>query len=119
MRVLLDQNIPHPVAEWLRQLCPDWTVWHVYEMGLGGASDATIFQWAQAQQAAIITSDEDFADVRVYPPAMHWGVVRLRVWPTTVEVIQEAISRWIAYLGASSAKGRLFIVGRRSIRERS
>ncbi|MCS7066399.1 MAG: DUF5615 family PIN-like protein [Fimbriimonadales bacterium] len=119
MRVLLDQNIPRPIAEWLRQLCPNWTVWNVYEVGLGGASDATIFQWAQAQQAVIITSDEDFADVRVYPPTSHCGVVRLRVWPTTVEVIQEAIQRWLRYIGNDSPAGRLFIVGRRTIRERT
>jgi len=118
MRVLLDQNIPRPITAWLRQRCPDWVVEHVYEVGLGGAPDATIFQWAQARQAVIVTLDEDFADTRVYPPATHYGVARLRVWPTTVEVVQAAIERWIDYLGATNPRGRLFIVGRRTVRER-
>ncbi|MCS6918656.1 MAG: DUF5615 family PIN-like protein [Fimbriimonadales bacterium] len=119
MRLLLDQNIPRALAEWLRRVYPDWTVWHVYEVGLEGADDAEVFTWAQAERATIITSDEDFADVRRYPPASHHGVVRLRVWPTTVEATQQAIQRWINYLGTSSPENRLFIVNQRRIRERA
>lgn len=118
MRLVLDQNIPRAIAEWLRDLYPDWTVWHIYEIGLAGAEDAEVFRWAQAERATIITSDEDFADVRRYPPSTHFGVVRLRVWPTTVESTQEAIERWISYLGIDSPAGRLFIVSQRRIRER-
>jgi predicted nuclease of predicted toxin-antitoxin system len=85
LSILLDQNIPAAIGDYLRSQRSQWTVRHVRDIGLSGASDSTIFQWAQQNSTIVITFGEDFADTRMYPIGGHAGVIRLRVWPTTVE----------------------------------
>src|SRR5665647_974608 len=82
---LLDQNVPIALADWLRQEHPNWVVHHVNELGFQGKPDNFLYKWAQENIAIVITYDEDFADSRMYPLGMHHGVIRLRVWPTTIE----------------------------------
>ena len=63
------------------------------DVGLWGASDAESLRWAQEDRSVIITFDEDFADARMYPVGSHAGVIRLRVWPTTIEATEEGLRR--------------------------
>ena len=116
--VLLDQNVPQPVAAWLRELRPAWIVYHVKEIGLAGKRDREIFAWAQERQAIIITFDEDFADQRSFPVGEHHGVVRLRVWPTTIEETQDALERLLAEVPDNELLGALVIIDRARIRVR-
>jgi hypothetical protein len=64
-------------------------------------SDREVFDWAQARQAIIIIFDEDFADQRSFPVGGHHGVVRLRVWPTTIEETQDALERLLGEVSIS------------------
>lgn len=48
------------------------------------------------QGAIVVTFDEDFADTRMYPVGSHAGVIRLQLWPTTIEQTEKALDRvWI------------------------
>lgn len=80
LRILFDQNIPPVVCEFVRKRKPHWEVRHINDVGLHGATDDTIFQWAQSDLSIVVTFDEDFADARMYPAGSHAGVIRLRVW---------------------------------------
>lgn len=116
--VLLDQNMPRAVAAWLRGLRPSWDVHHATEVGLAGKSDREVFDWAQVHQAIIITFDEDFADQRSFPVGVHYGVIRLRVWATTIEETQDGLERLLGEVPDSELSGSLVIVGRTRIRVR-
>ena len=116
--ILVDQNVPPQVCNFLRTRKPLWQVWHVSEVGLRGASDETIFQWAQKRGAVVITFDEDFADARMYPAGSHAGVIRLRVWPTTVENTEEGLARLFEIVTEDDLRGSLVIVDQRRIRIR-
>ena len=116
--VLLDQNVPRAVVDRLRTLRPSWDVRHATEVGLAGKGDREVFEWAQSQRAVIVTFDEDFADRRSFPVGEHHGVVRLRVWPTTIEETQAALERLIAEVPESELKGALVIIDRTRIRVR-
>ena len=118
IRVLLDENVPQAVAAWLSQARPDWQISHTNEVGLGGHSDAEVLDWARENCAVIITFDEDFADVRTCPLGAHSGVVRLRVWPTTIEETQAALSRLFATVPDADILGNLVIVDQHAIRVR-
>lgn len=83
-----------------------------------GAPDQDIFLWAQANNAIVITFDEDFADARMYPVGTHAGVVRLRVWPTTVEQTEDALARLLDEVKDADLSGSLVIVDRSQIRVR-
>jgi predicted nuclease of predicted toxin-antitoxin system len=81
-------------------------------------SDEALYKWAQQHQAVIITYDEDFADARLYPLGRHFGVVRLRVWPTTTEMTISALGRLLAAIPAQDWKHNLMIVDNTKIRMR-
>jgi predicted nuclease of predicted toxin-antitoxin system len=118
LHFFLDQNIPREIAVWLRAERPDWKVSHVMEAGLMGKPDADIFRWAQSNGAVIITYDEDFADARLFPLGSHHGIIRLKVWPTTVEATKEALSRVFSQAPVSDLEGSLLIVDLARIRLR-
>jgi hypothetical protein len=42
LRVLLDQNIPQAIVDWLRKQRPGWIVEHVNGMGLHGQPDLSM-----------------------------------------------------------------------------
>jgi len=118
LTILLDQNVPQAVGEFLRQERPQWRVLHANEVGLAGAADGAVFRRAQAREAIVVTFDEDFADARTYPLGSHAGVVRLRVWPTTVEQAEAALKRLLACVAEEDLPGSLLIVGSQRIRVR-
>ena len=118
LSVLLDQNVPRPVMKWLQRLRPSWTVHHASDVGLEGKDDREVFEWAQDHQAIIITFDEDFADQRSFPVGEHHGVIRLRVWPTTIEETQIALGRLLSEVRDEELMGALVIIDRTRIRVR-
>jgi predicted nuclease of predicted toxin-antitoxin system len=77
MRFLLDADMSRSSAAVLRGLGHDVT--DVRDVGLGSASDDEIFRYAQTEQRIIITADLDFADVRMYPPGTHAGIIAVRL----------------------------------------
>ena len=119
LKVLLDQNVPRAVASWLQNLKPSWQVTHVTAVGLDGKLDSEVFNWAQSNGYLIITFDEDFADQRSFPTGQHFGVIRLRVWPTTIEETQSALSRLLEEATDSDLTGALVIIGQTHIRIRT
>ena len=117
--VLLDQNVPIPVEIWLQKLKPDWVVQHVSKIGLSGQTDEEIFKWAQNRKAIIITFDEDFADQRSFPVGNHSGIIRLKIWPTTIEETQNALQRLLNEIAEADLKRSLVIIDRNKIRIRT
>lgn len=116
-KILLDQNIPPVVCEFVRKQKPHWEVRHVNDVGLQGATDDTIFRWAQNDVSVVITYDEDFADARMYPAGSYAGVVRLRVWPTTIENTETALGRLFDSV-SDEDHGSLVIIDEAKIRVR-
>jgi predicted nuclease of predicted toxin-antitoxin system len=117
-RILLDQNVPQALSEWLKEKLPGWEIHHVNELGFQGRTDEFLYLWAQENSAIIVTYDEDFADSRFYPLGHHHGIIRLRVWPTTVEQTQKALERLILDLPPSNWSNCLIIIDNQKIRVR-
>lgn len=118
LHILLDQNVPYAVAVWLRTQRPSWLVRHVKDLEFESRSDDFLFRWAQQEKATVITFDEDFADSRLYPLGQHYGVIRLRVWPTTIEKTKEALDRLLHQLPAEEWISSLIIIDNQKIRVR-
>ena len=116
--ILLDQNVPQECAGWLQGRRPGWAVKHVNTIGLMGRPDADIFRWAQTNGAVIVSYDEDFADARTFPLGAHHGIIRLRVWPTTVEATVAALQRVLEQVPESDLPRNLIIVDNQRIRLR-
>jgi predicted nuclease of predicted toxin-antitoxin system len=118
LRILLDQNVPVAVAAWLKTQRPEWDIHHVNDLGFEGKPDDFLFRWARENHAVVVTFDEDFGDARMYPLGRHHGIVRLRIWPTTIEQTQRALSRLLASLPASDWRSNLIIIDNEKIRVR-
>ncbi len=119
LSLLLDENIPILIIKWLKSFRPLWKVNHVSKLGLNGKSDAKIFEWAQKNKAIIITFDEDFSDKRLFSSKNHSGIIRLKVWPTTLEETQSALKRLFECVKEEELKGALVIIDSNKIRIRS
>ena len=118
LAVILDENISPQLCDYIRMRRPFWDVRHVQDVALSGASDQVIFEWAQHNRAIVITFDEDFADTRMYPAGTHAGVIRLRVWPTTIEQTEAALDRLLSFVQDESLVGSLVIIDEQRIRIR-
>ena len=118
LTVLLDQNVPRAIAHWLRARRAPWTIYHTSDVALSGRPDAEVFAWTQHRHAIIVTFDEDFADQRSFPMGSHAGIIRLRVWPTTIEETQDALERLLAEVPDAELAGALVIIDRDAIRVR-
>jgi predicted nuclease of predicted toxin-antitoxin system len=60
VRLLIDTQLPQAMAPWLRQR--GFEAEHVLDIGLAQSKDNILWRYAQEQQAAVITKDEDFAE---------------------------------------------------------
>ena len=115
-RYLLDQNIPYPIAAWLREYAPGAQVDHARDLHLGQAPDEVIVRRATELDAVVITYDEDFADQRRFPVGSHSGGVRLRIDPTTDEVTIGGLRRLFTRLSFHEPHRSLTIVDEGRIR---
>ena len=88
------------------------------ELGLPGKPAECLYRRAQENGAIAIAFDEDFGDARLYALGRHEGIIRLRIWPTTVEHTEEALSRLLALLPASKWRKSLIIIDDQKIRIR-
>ncbi len=76
MRLLVDENLSIRVARRLADVGYD--VVHVTEVGLGNTDDPVIFDWAAAEDRAVVTSDADFGGLLAVAGATRPSVVLLR-----------------------------------------
>lgn len=71
--LLFDQNISPRLAERLVDMYPKSV--HVYELGMGSATDIEIWEYAHQHDYMIVTKDADFSElgvVRGFPPKIIW-----------------------------------------------
>jgi len=116
--VLLDENIPIVLKEWLTSIRPTWKPVHVSEVKLNGCPDSQVLKWAQENKAAIITFDADFVNNPLITNQEHYGIIRLRIHPTTVEETQQALMRLFEEFSDNALSGALVVIGRDKIRFR-
>lgn len=77
MRILLDENLPADLVEALRSLGHD--VESVYSRQFSGRPDPDVRELAQSEDRLLITQDIRFADVRMFRPGDHAGILLVRI----------------------------------------
>jgi hypothetical protein len=73
---LVDANLPRATGDLIRQC--GHQAQDVRDIGLGTASDQRIADHARQHQFAILSSDQDFGNVLLFPPAHFHGLVVIR-----------------------------------------
>ncbi len=91
---LADENVFTDTVRLMRNL--GFKVMGVQELDLTGAKDPEIFHQAQELSAVLVTNDQDFGDIRAYPPSSHQGVIVLKMDPDPQKV--QAVHRVLKQL---------------------
>jgi predicted nuclease of predicted toxin-antitoxin system len=111
---LIDENMS--VTLCLTLQAAGYTAEHVYNAGLQGRLDTSVFAYAQAHQQTIITGDLDFANSREYSPP-HFGIMVVRIPNETpqAERIQQVINA-LTTLSGQNLTNMLVIIEKGRIR---
>ena len=116
IRVLLDENVQVRLRDWLQERKPLWNVFHVYDVGLEHRPDSEVFAWAQASGCLIITFDQTFANGRDFEVGRHYGLIRLRITPNSLDVTIAALESLFEKVYEEALPGSETIVRNNSIR---
>jgi predicted nuclease of predicted toxin-antitoxin system len=114
---LIDEDMPRSLAALLRQA--GHTVEDVRDVGLRGQSDAVVFAHAQATRATLITADKGLANMGLFPPGTHAGIIVSRI-PDTLptSVVNQEIVNALTHLAGETLTGLLVIIEPGRIRVR-
>lgn len=99
--ILLDQGIPGTAAKILKE--KGWDVLHTGDIGLSGATDNEILEYARAEKRVIVTLDADFHAILAVANESEPSVIRIRqeglkgpaladlienIWPSIIEQLK-------------------------------
>jgi predicted nuclease of predicted toxin-antitoxin system len=116
MHVKVDEDLPQPVALSLRDRGYDAV--SVVEQGMGGWKDPDLWQAVQAERRFLVTADKGFADVRLYAPGTHAGILLLRPDQDGIRPVVELLERVLANYDLGVLAGTVTVVTPRSVRIR-
>ncbi len=77
MKIKLDENIPVTAKRALENVFSD--IHSVFDEGLWGVDDVTLWDICQHEQRFLVTQDLDFSDMRKFSPGTHYGILLLRL----------------------------------------
>jgi predicted nuclease of predicted toxin-antitoxin system len=113
---LTDENISPTIVQFLRDR--GFSVKDVAEEGMSGVDDAAIMNFARQEGRALITFDKHFANILLYPPSSHCGVVRIRIHPPLLSDIIQALDNFLQQFNLATIRGALVILERDGFRVR-
>lgn len=117
MRLLVDANLSHRVAELLRDAGHDAV--HVREIGLQHASDAEILDAATAEEQVIISEDTDFGALLAHRQSSGPSLVLLRsIEPITPQQQAMLLTANLPTVEKDLLEGAVAVLARRRLRVR-
>lgn len=116
MRFLADHCTYGVTVRFLRSLGHD--VETSKEAGLMTADDTVVLQHAGGSKAVLITNDQDFCNVLLYPPASHLGIVVLKITKATCTQVHAVLKQMLDQVPPEEFRGTLFVVDRNKYRIR-
>ena len=90
----------------------------VKDVGVGGADDDAVLDYAIAEERVLLTFNADFADVRVLATIDHHGIIRLRFKIQTEEIVHPVLQRALDVLQDEETNNLLVTVQKDKLRRR-
>ena len=116
MKFKIDENLPAECALVFRDAGFEAST--VAEQNLAGADDSVLFQRCRVENRILVTLDMDFANVQVYPPGSHLGIVVVRSNSQDKVTLVSILKRTLPVLVRRSPEQQLWIVEPDRIRYR-
>jgi len=117
VRFKLDENIPQAAVSLLRKNGHEADT--VYDEYLGGASDATVINFARQENRALVTLDLDFSDIRTYPPQNFPGIIILRPRYQSTLQIMALLETMLSFIDKEMVDRSLWVVEPHGLRIRT
>jgi len=116
-RFLIDEDCPLSLEPLLNNKSYD-TV-HVKTSGLSGTKDPELFIFAQKEQRIIISRDLGWANIKIYPPSTHCGLIILRLPFESIAIeIRQVVERFIDRVNMQEISGATVVVDKNKFRIR-
>ncbi|HBC30404.1 MAG TPA: hypothetical protein DC024_04035 [Clostridiales bacterium] len=116
MRFKIDENLPIECAEIIKKV--GYEADTVFDEGLGGCPDSSIYSVCLEEKRILITLDLDFSDIRTYPPNRHYGIIVLRLINQSKKNVIEKITQIMPILQKEKIRGYTWIVDEKKVRIR-
>jgi predicted nuclease of predicted toxin-antitoxin system len=107
VKLLLDENLSAAHALRLQQAGHDAVA--VLDVGLGGADDAVVRQFAVEHGRILVTLDADFGNILRFPLDRSPGIIWLRPWPPSEAVIETLLDGTLRQLAETDMTGKLVV----------
>jgi len=114
--VKVDEDLPRAVVQMLRDAGYDAV--GVIEQGMGGWKDPELWKAVQSENRFFITADKGFADIRLYPPGTHRGILLLRPDEDGIRPVVQLIRSVLAAYVLEDLVGAVAVANPRGIRVR-
>lgn len=112
----VDENLPAEAADVLTSAGHDAVT--IGDQRMVGQPDANVAMVCQREGRALVTLDQDFTDIRVYPPADYAGIVVLRLARLDKPRVLSVLKRLLSIIEQEPLAGKLWIVQEASVRVR-
>ncbi len=116
-KFVIDEDMPRSTGIILRK--HGYEVKDIRDYGLRGAEDEKVYEFAQREEAVILTGDRDFGNILRFQLGSHFGIV-VAHFPNempTNEINRHLIGRFKG-LSEDEFKGNLIVIDPRKIRIR-
>ena len=117
MKFKIDENLPIEIAGLLRNAGYDPVT--VIEQNLSGTSDANLSVICQKENRILVTLDNDFSDIRTFPPEKFSGIIILRLNRQDKVHVLEVFSHAMNLFPKEPLEKHLWVVEENKIRIRS
>ncbi|MFZ2603822.1 MAG: DUF5615 family PIN-like protein [Candidatus Omnitrophota bacterium] len=80
------------------------------QIGKTEAADGEVIEIAKSKDAILVTRDRDFADISLYPPGTHRGIILLRITPQNMDTVHKVLLEALRIIPLEYIPGNLLIV---------
>ena len=116
MKFKIDENLPVDTAILLSEAGHDAHT--VLQEGLGGADDQVLADLCKREGRTLVTFDQGFADIRLYPPKEFPGLIVFKLHSQNKILVLSQLQRLVGLLEKESPNGQLWIVELSRVRVR-
>ena len=115
-RLKVDENLPREIALLMQAHGHDAVT--VIDQGWRGLPDGELWERIQTERRWLVTADKEFANLRLYPPGTHVGVILLRSAAEGLGDYLELAEMALAGVELDDIPGAVVVLTRRGVRIR-
>ncbi len=115
-RLKVDENLPREIAQLMQAHGHDAVT--VLDQGWRGLPDDKLWERIQAERRWLVSAEKEFANLRMYPPGTHVGVILLRSAAEGLDDYLDLAEMALARVKFDDVPGAVVVVTRRGVRIR-